>query len=95
MFGSCQSDTFGAESDSCFGVFRIIGVGSDVQGSYRVGHFKELQGRSGLDQVVEAAQQLRGTVAPEIQVERNKVAMAQSIGGSGATVITTILQKNG
>lgn len=50
-------------------------------------------GATGVYQVVEAAQQLRGTVPKEIQVERNNIAMTQSIGGSGATVITTILKK--
>jgi acetyl-CoA C-acetyltransferase len=52
-------------------------------------------GATGVYQVVETAQQLRGTVASEIQVENNEIAMAQSIGGSGATVITTILKKVG
>ncbi|MCB0282372.1 MAG: thiolase domain-containing protein [Calditrichaeota bacterium] len=50
-------------------------------------------GATGVYQVVEAAQQLRGTVASPIQVENNKIAMAQNIGGSGATVITTILKQ--
>jgi acetyl-CoA C-acetyltransferase len=51
-------------------------------------------GATGVYQVVEAAQQLRGTLPKEIQLDRNHVAMAQSIGGSGATVITTILKRN-
>jgi len=51
-------------------------------------------GATGVYQIVEAANQLRGTVAKEIQVNRNDFAMAQSIGGSGATVITTILKRN-
>ncbi len=50
-------------------------------------------GATGVYQVVEAAQQIRGTVSEKIQVEKNDVAMAQNIGGSGATVITTILKK--
>jgi len=50
-------------------------------------------GATGVYQIVEAANQLRGVVAKEIQVEKNNVGMAQSIGGSGATVITTILKK--
>ncbi len=50
-------------------------------------------GATGVYQVVEAAQQLRGTVSEKIQVEKNNIAMAQNIGGSGATVITTILKK--
>ncbi len=50
-------------------------------------------GATGVYQVVEAAQQLRGTVSEKIQVSKNEIAMAQNIGGSGATVITTILKK--
>jgi len=50
-------------------------------------------GGTGVYQVVEAAQQIRGTLPKEIQVERNSIAMTQSIGGSGATVITTILKR--
>lgn len=50
-------------------------------------------GATGVYQVVEAANQLRGMVAPEIQVPKNDIAMIQNIGGSGATVITTILKK--
>ena len=50
-------------------------------------------GATGVYQVVEAMQQLRGIVTSEIQVKNNNIAMAQSIGGSGATVITTILKR--
>ena len=50
-------------------------------------------GATGVYQVVEAAQQLRGEVDPKIQVKKNDIAMTQNIGGSGATVITTILKR--
>lgn len=49
-------------------------------------------GATGLYQVVEAALQLRGEAPAAIQVEGARRAMAQNIGGSGATVITTILE---
>lgn len=52
-------------------------------------------GATGVYQVLEAAQQLRGTVSEKNQVPKNEIAMTQSIGGSGATVITTILKKIG
>ena len=48
-------------------------------------------GATGIYQIVEAARQLRGEAPPAIQVPEAKIAMAQNIGGSGATVITTIL----
>ena len=73
--------------------------GIDIKGKFPMSTCGGLKGRghpvgaTGVYQVVEAAQQIRGTVAKEIQVERNKVAMTQNIGGSGATVITTILKK--
>lgn len=50
-------------------------------------------GATGVYQVVEAANQLRGDVDPKIQVPNNDIAMIQNIGGSGATVISTILKK--
>jgi acetyl-CoA C-acetyltransferase len=50
-------------------------------------------GATGVYQVVEAASQIRGTVADEIKVPRNNICMTQSIGGSGAAVITTILER--
>jgi acetyl-CoA C-acetyltransferase len=50
-------------------------------------------GATGVYQVVEAAKQLRSEVAKEVQIENNNIAMAQNIGGSGATVITTILKR--
>jgi acetyl-CoA C-acetyltransferase len=48
-------------------------------------------GATGMYQVVEVVQQLRGECGPT-QVEGAKVGMAQNIGGSGATVITHILE---
>ncbi|MBX3061765.1 MAG: thiolase domain-containing protein [Anaerolineae bacterium] len=47
-------------------------------------------GATGVYQVVEVAQQLRGE-AGETQVADAKIGMAQNIGGSGATVVTHIL----
>lgn len=49
-------------------------------------------GATGLYQLVEAVQQLRGD-AGKLQVEDARLAMTQNIGGSGATVVTHILQK--
>ncbi len=48
-------------------------------------------GATGMYQVVEAVQQLRGGCG-ETQVENARVAMTQNIGGSGATVLTHILK---
>ena len=48
-------------------------------------------GATGIYQIVEAVQQLRGT-AGTTQVENAKIGMAQNIGGSGATIITHILK---
>ncbi len=47
-------------------------------------------GATGIYQIVEAVQQLRGE-ANETQVEGAKIGMTQNIGGSGATIITHIL----
>ena len=49
-------------------------------------------GATGVYQLVEVAQQLRGECG-ETQVEDPKYGMAQSIGGSGATILTHILEK--
>lgn len=49
-------------------------------------------GATGMYQVVEVVQQLRGE-AGETQVADARVGMAQNIGGSGATIITHILRK--
>jgi len=48
-------------------------------------------GATGMYQVVEVVQQLRGECGPT-QVENAKVGMAQNIGGSGATILTHILK---
>ena len=74
-------------------------VGIDINGGLPLTTCGGLKGRghpvgaTGVYQVVEAMQQLRGIVTSEIQVKNNNIAMAQSIGGSGATVITTILKR--
>jgi acetyl-CoA C-acetyltransferase len=47
-------------------------------------------GATGMYQIVEVAQQLRGECGPT-QVEGARVGMAQNIGGSGATILTHIL----
>jgi len=48
-------------------------------------------GATGVYQIVEVVQQLRGQ-AGQNQVAEAQLGMAQNIGGSGATVITTILE---
>ena len=48
-------------------------------------------GATGMYQIVEAVQQLRGE-AGATQVEGSSVGMCQNIGGSGATIITHILK---
>ncbi|MFC2023681.1 thiolase domain-containing protein [Chloroflexota bacterium] len=48
-------------------------------------------GATGVYQVVEVAQQLRGEAGPN-QIPNARLGMAQNIGGSGATVITHILE---
>jgi acetyl-CoA C-acetyltransferase len=49
-------------------------------------------GATGIYQIVEVAQQLRGECG-ETQVPEARIGMAQNIGGSGATILTHILQK--
>jgi acetyl-CoA C-acetyltransferase len=49
-------------------------------------------GATGLYQLAEAALQLRGQ-AGEAQIDGAKIALSQNIGGSGATVVTHVLQK--
>jgi acetyl-CoA C-acetyltransferase len=48
-------------------------------------------GATGMYQIVEAVQQLRGEAAPT-QVEDARIGMTQNIGGSGATIVTHILK---
>jgi acetyl-CoA C-acetyltransferase len=50
-------------------------------------------GATGVYQVVEVVQQLRHEAGPN-QIDGARVGMAQSIGGSGATIITHILKRN-
>jgi acetyl-CoA C-acetyltransferase len=49
-------------------------------------------GATGIYQIVEIVQQLRG-LAGENQVKDARLGMAQNIGGSGATVVTHILER--
>lgn len=49
-------------------------------------------GATGLYQLVEATLQLRGEAGSN-QLDRNRIAMTQNIGGSGATIVTHILGK--
>lgn len=49
-------------------------------------------GATGMYQIVEVAQQLRGECGAT-QVERAMIGMAQNIGGSGATILTHILRR--
>jgi acetyl-CoA C-acetyltransferase len=49
-------------------------------------------GATGMYQIVEVVQQLRG-LAGENQVQGAQLGMAQNIGGSGATVVTHILER--
>ncbi len=49
-------------------------------------------GATGMYQIVEVVQQLRGECGPT-QVEGARVGMAQNIGGSGATILTHILER--
>jgi len=48
-------------------------------------------GATGMYQIVEVAQQLRGECGPT-QVEGARVGLAQNIGGSGATIVTHVLR---
>ncbi|MEN9562326.1 MAG: hypothetical protein RIR73_570 [Chloroflexota bacterium] len=49
-------------------------------------------GATGMYQIVEVAQQLRGECGAT-QVDRAMIGMAQNIGGSGATILTHILRR--
>jgi acetyl-CoA C-acetyltransferase len=50
-------------------------------------------GATGMYQIVEVVQQLRGE-CDRTQVDGARIGMAQNIGGSGATILTHILQAN-
>lgn len=49
-------------------------------------------GATGIYQIVEVVEQLRG-LAGKTQIDGAKIGMTQNIGGSGATVLTHLLQK--
>ena len=49
-------------------------------------------GATGMYQIAEVATQLRGDAGAN-QVPNARLGMAQNIGGSGATVVTTILER--
>ena len=49
-------------------------------------------GATGMYQIVEVVQQLRGDAGPN-QLDNPKIGMAQNIGGSGATILTHILKR--
>jgi acetyl-CoA C-acetyltransferase len=51
-------------------------------------------GATGMYQIVEVVQQLRGECGPT-QVDGARVGMAQNIGGSGASIVTHILRTAG
>jgi len=51
-------------------------------------------GATGVFQIIETAQQLRGEAGPN-QISDCRIGMAQNIGGSGATVVTHILERQG
>lgn len=51
-------------------------------------------GATGVYQIIEVAQQLRGEAGAN-QIRDCRIGMAQNIGGSGATVITHILEREG
>lgn len=50
-------------------------------------------GATGVYQLVEVVQQLRGGCGDETQVPEARTGMAQNIGGSGATILTHILKR--
>ncbi len=70
-----------------------------LDGTLPISTFGGLKGRghpvgaTGIYQVVEAAMQVREAAPDALQVDKVRYAMAQNIGGSGATVVSTILEK--
>ncbi len=61
------------------------------------GGLKDLHalGGTGLIKIIEACHQLRGRASKELQVQRPRVAICQSIGGPGNNITVTILEKAG
>ena len=72
----------------------------DVRGTLPLFTMGGLEGRghpvgaTGIYQITEAVMQLRGTAPAAVQVPDARIAMTQNIGGTGATVVTTILKGN-
>ena len=70
----------------------------DIDGILPVATMGGLKGRghpvgaTGIYQIVEAVYQLRGEAPEKLQVNNPKYGMTQNIGGTGATVVTTILK---
>jgi len=52
-------------------------------------------GATGVYQIVEAVLQLRGAAPKAIQVKNPRYGLTQNVGGTGATVVTTILRRKG
>ncbi len=52
-------------------------------------------GATGVYQIVEAVLQLRGAAPQAVQVKNPRYGMTQNVGGTGATVVTTILGRKG
>ncbi len=48
-------------------------------------------GATGVGQICDLVQQMRGQAEPERQVKRREIGLAQNLGGSGATSVVTIL----
>ena len=50
-------------------------------------------GATGVKQIVELVKQLRGDVKSGRQVKGAEKALAQNVGGSGATAVVTLLRR--
>lgn len=85
-------------SDRGKAVQRIADGEFGIRSNLPISTFGGLKGRghpvgaTGLYQIAEAVQQLRHEAPEAIQIPGAKTAMIQNIGGSGATVITSILR---
>jgi len=70
----------------------------DIDGTLPISTMGGLKGRghpvgaTGIYQIVEAVLQLRGQAPEGLQIQNPTYGMAQNIGGSGATVVTSILK---